>query len=86
MSDYSLLRDNIYGRVMIDCKIMDAWMDALADIAVSFRLKQLEQPVPVSTDEAYLTPDGGLTMIAQVAGEPVRMVVPQGMWNWQDNS
>lgn len=85
MSDSLLLQDNIFGQVMIDFKIMDAWTDALADIATSFRLRQLDSPVAVSIDEAYLTPDGGLTMIAQVAGEPVRMAVPQGMWNWQEN-
>jgi len=85
MSESVMQQDDVFSQVEIDLKVMDAWLEAISEIAVSFRLRQLGQPVRVKHDAAFLTPGGALTMITEVAGEPVRMVVPEGMWNWQEN-
>ena len=83
MTQDSMLQQNVIKQVAINPVVMDAWVDAISDVAMSFRLKQQMKPVHIEHDSAFIAPTGSLTIVTTVEGEPLRMVVPREMWSWQ---
>ncbi len=71
---------DIFRQVRIKSPVMEAWINSLADIALSLRLQKRQKIIAIEQDHAYLEQSGSLTMSTMVDGEPVRMVVPGEMW------
>lgn len=71
---------DVIKQVHIKAPVMEAWINSLADIAVSLRLQKQLKMVAMEQDHAFVESSGTLTMTTTVDGEPVRMVVPTEMW------
>jgi len=83
VGDNSSFENDVFSQVTISFKVMDAWLEAISEIALSFRFKQLSLAVDIGMDTAFINSSGGLTMITMVGGEPVRMIVPNNLWDWK---
>jgi len=76
---------DVIRQVHIKAPVMDAWINCLADIAVSLRLQKQMKIIDIEQDHAFVEKSGVLTMSTTVDGEPVRMVVPDRMWSFCGN-
>ncbi|NVN92657.1 MAG: hypothetical protein HXX11_18965 [Desulfuromonadales bacterium] len=76
---------DVFQQVNIKTPVMEAWIDSLADIAVSLRLQKHSKIVDIEQDHAFVEKNGALMMATTVAGEPVHMVVPDEMWSYRDD-
>lgn len=76
---------DVFRQVQIKAPVMEAWINSLADIAVSLRLQKQMKIVDIEQDHAFVEKTGALTMATTVDGEPVRMVVPDEMWSFSNN-
>ncbi|NVN93457.1 MAG: hypothetical protein HXX11_23070 [Desulfuromonadales bacterium] len=76
---------DVFRKVRIKAPIMEAWINSLAEIAVSLRLKNQVKVVDIEQDQAFVKKTGDLMMATSVNGEPVRMVIPSEMWSFSDN-
>jgi len=65
----------------IKTPIMEAWINSLADIALSLRLQNRMKIVDIGQDHTLVEKSGALIMTTTVGGEPVRMVIPDDMWS-----
>lgn len=81
--EYEPDRD-LFQRVSIKSPVMEAWINSLADIALTLRLHNGVKVVEMAADQAFMEKSGRLTMSTTVDGEPVRMVVPDEMWSFCD--
>lgn len=71
---------DVFRQVHIKAPVMEAWINSLADIAVSLRLQKQIKIVDIEDDRAFVEKSGVLTMTTTVDGEQVSMVVPNKMW------
>ncbi len=85
MSDQATQNQDVFSQVRIKSPVMEAWLNSLADIAVSLRLQKHLKVVDMEQDRAFVEKSGNLTMATTVDGEPVRMVVPENMWSFCGN-
>jgi len=76
---------DVIRKVHIKAPVLEAWIDSLANIAVSLRLQKQIRVVDIEQDHAFVEKTGALTMTTTVDGEPVRMVIPDEMWSFCDN-
>jgi len=70
---------DVFQHVHIKAPVMEAWINSLADIAVSLRLQNQVKVVDIEQDHAFVEKSGVLMMATTIDGEPVRMVVPDEM-------
>ena len=82
MNDQTTQNQDVFPQVRIKSPVVEAWLNSLADIAVSLRLQKQLKIVDMEQDHAFVEESGNLTMATTVDGEPVRMVVPESMWSF----
>lgn len=76
--------DNIINQIIIEPKVLDVWMSAIADIANTMRpLDGKPHPISIEEDMAHPAHDGSLTVLTRINGNPVEMTVPPELWKWQ---
>lgn len=85
MNDQKAQGQDVLPQVHIKSPVMEAWLNSLADIAVSLRLQKDLKIVDMEQDRAFLEESGNLTMSTTVDGEKVCMVVPNEMWSFCGN-
>jgi predicted flavoprotein YhiN len=85
MTNETTQNQDVFPQVRIKSPVMEAWLNSLADIAVSLRLQKQLKIVDMEQDHAFVEQSGNLTMSTTVDGEPVRMVVPENMWSFCGN-
>ena len=85
MNKEVMTNQDVIRRVQINAPVMEAWINSLANIALSLRLQKQMKIVDIEQDRAFVEKTGTLTMTTTVDGEPVRMIVPHEMWSFCSN-
>jgi hypothetical protein len=76
-------RENVSDKVNINLFIHIFWLDALAEFAISVRLRRgFRRMVRIDDEVWYVNPAGDLVISASIEPETICMVIPRGLWNW----
>ncbi len=75
-----LHKANILGKIELDTKVQNDWLDILGQVATRERLKNPSKVLPISDDHGFFNHAGNLVMTVVVGQERLEMEIPKQLW------